>query len=278
MSPEEKKENPALTDGAAEKTDNKDAKNGDKSVTDDKSTVKDESKTVESEKKPAKSDSADAGSDKKSAAARMREREAEAEAIEAAAEAAAKEAGEDVDPGDLILEEERVSIPLTQENSRFFRSQGNLISLELIGEDGKREMFERVIILRAFPITNPDEFLSVREPNSRQMGRGKEIGMIRRMSDFDEETCRLFLEELDRRYFSPQLTKIHSIKDKFGYLYWEAETTAGHATFIMRNPFSNIRVLEDDRIIIQDMDGNIFEIPDPNKLDSASYKKIEIYL
>lgn len=185
---------------------------------------------------------------------------------------------DDEDEGDLILEDERESIPLNNANARFFRSEGGLISLELTNEKGEKEMFERVIVLRAFPISNPTEFLSVREPDSRKMGRGKEIGMIRHMSDFDEETQTLFNEELDRRYFSPQLKKITSVKEKFGYMYWDAETSSGHVTFIMNNPFSNIRVLEDGRIIISDIDGNIFEIPDPKQLDSQSYKKIEIYL
>lgn len=206
-----------------------------------------------------------------------KDKEAEAEAIEAAIEEkAAKE--EEKDESAILEEEDHPSVRLLPENARFFRSKGNLISMELTREDGTVEQFERIIILRAFPVTNPSEFLSVREPDSRKMGRAKEIGMIRYMSDFDEETGKLFLEELDRRYFSPQLTKINSVKDKFGYLYWEAETSAGHVTFIMNNPFSNIRVLEDGRIIMSDIDGNMFEISDPKKLDQASYRKIEIYL
>ncbi len=184
----------------------------------------------------------------------------------------------DGDDGDLILENQRVSIELTMENAKFTRSGGNLISLEIINSDGEHESFERVVILRSFPVTNPNEFLSVRLPDSRKQGRGMEIGMIRRLSDFDEATRELISEELVRRYFTPKITKIYSIKDKFGYLYWEVITTAGNVTFVMNNPFSNIRVLEDGRIIINDIDGNIFEIENPAKLDSSSLKKIEIYL
>ena len=186
--------------------------------------------------------------------------------------------GDGTDDGDLILENERVSIPLTPENAKFSRSGGNLISLDIINDKGEPESFERVVILRSFPVTNPDEFLSVREPDSKKQGRGKEIGMIRHMSDFDEETQKLFVEELDRRYFTPELKKINSVKDKFGYLYWDVVTTAGNVTFVLNNPFSNIRILEDGRILINDIDGNVFQISDPKKLDSASLKKIEIYL
>ncbi|MGN1127585.1 MAG: DUF1854 domain-containing protein [Candidatus Flemingiibacterium sp.] len=186
--------------------------------------------------------------------------------------------GDGTDDGDLILENERVSIPLTPENAKFSRSGGDLISLDIINDKGEPESFERVVILRSFPVTNPDEFLSVREPDSKKQGRGKEIGMIRHMSDFDEETQKLFAEELDRRYFTPELKKINSVKDKFGYLYWDVVTTAGNVTFVLNNPFSNIRILEDGRILINDIDGNVFQISDPKKLDSASLKKIEIYL
>ena len=185
---------------------------------------------------------------------------------------------DDDEAGDLILEHQRESLPLTRENAVFTRSKGNLISLKLTKPDGEIEEFERVVVMRAFPISNPDEFLSVREPDSKRTGHGHEIGMIRHMSDFDDPTQKLFKEELDRRYFSPKLIKIISVKDKFGYLYWDAETSSGHATFIMNNPFSNIRVLDDGRIIMHDIDGNVFEIPDAAALDKNSYKKIEIYL
>lgn len=183
-----------------------------------------------------------------------------------------------IDEGDLILEDQRVSYPLTPENATFRRSGGGLISLDLHVQDKEPEFFERVVILRSFPVTNPDEFLSVREPDSKKQGRGKEIGMVRRITDFNEETQKLFLEELDRRYFSPILLKITNVKEKFGYSYWDAETSAGHVTFILNNPFSNIRVLEDGRVYINDIDGNSFMIPDPKKLDPASFRKIEIYL
>jgi len=197
-------------------------------------------------------------------------------------------AEENVNKPDNLFENERVSIALTPENAKFKRSDGGLISLELTAVDETEEdnldaprggeFFERIVIFRCFPITNPDEFLSVREPDSKKMGRGKEIGMIRYMKDFPEDQRQLFLEELDRRYFSPEITKITSVKDKFGYLYWEAETNSGKMTFILNNPFSNIRSLEDGRIFIHDIDGNSFQIKDPSKLDANSFKKIEIYV
>lgn len=170
----------------------------------------------------------------------------------------------------------RKSIELSPANARFFLSDGGLISLELTGEDGEKEMFERVVVLRSFPITDPDEFLSVREPDIKE--RGEEIGIIENINIFDADTVKLLLSELDRRYFVPKIHRILSVKEKFESSYWEVKTSAGDVTFVMRNPFSNIRALEDGRVFMNDIDGNCFEIPDPTKLDAYSYKKIEVYL
>ncbi len=183
-----------------------------------------------------------------------------------------------LDDGINLDDGKRTSIRLTPENASFFRSEGGLISMELRGESGEVERFERVAVFRSFPITAPDEFLSVREISVIKNEHGDEIGMIRHASDFDEETQRLFAEELDRRYFTPEILKIGSVKEKFGYSYWDCETTAGHIVFVINNPFSNIRAMTDGKVYINDIDGNCFTVSDPKKLDSASYRKIEIYL
>ena len=47
----------------------------------------------------------------------------------------------------------RKSVELTNENAIFTRSSGGLISLTLLHEDGTRETFERVVPIRAFPIS-----------------------------------------------------------------------------------------------------------------------------
>lgn len=179
---------------------------------------------------------------------------------------------------DAALFEKRESVMLTPENAVFSRSEGGLISLDLTGPDGENEHFERVVVLRSFPITDPDEYIAVREPETRKSRRGHEIGLIRHIREFDEATVALLTEELDRRYFTPEIHRILSVKDKLGYYYWDAETSAGKVSFVVNNISSNIRILEDERIFIFDIDGNCFQISDVTKLDRTSYRKIEIYL
>ncbi len=172
----------------------------------------------------------------------------------------------------------RISVKLTPENAKFIESTNNLISMEYKNPNGDTEYFERVVPLRSFPITNPDDFIAIRLPETKKKGKGNEIGMIDSIYDFDIKTQKLLKEELSRRYFTPQITKIYSFKEKFGFYYCDAETSSGKVSFVLNNPTSNIRTLEDMRVYISDIDGNCFEISDPQKLDKLSLKKIEIYL
>ncbi len=185
---------------------------------------------------------------------------------------------EEMDNEEWDIFGKRISVPLTPENAFFSRSEGGLISMTLKKKDGGEEFFERVVPVRAFPVTEPDSFISIREPDTKAVGKGAEIGLIEALSDFDKDTASLIKKELDKRYFTPEIQKIYSIKEQFGYLYFDVLTSAGKVSFVMNNPSSNIRVLEDKRSLVYDIDGNCFEIPEVSKLDKASYKKIEIYL
>jgi hypothetical protein len=180
--------------------------------------------------------------------------------------------------GEKPLFEKRTSVALTPQNASFLRSPGGLLSMSLTKEDGTTEEFERVIPVRAFPITDPDCYICIREPDTKKKGKGEEIGMIERLDAFDEQAQTLILEELDRRYFTPAIKKIHSLHEKYGYLYFDVTTTAGRSEFIMANPSGSFRTLEDGRIFMYDIDGNCYCVQDPEALDKASLKKIEIYL
>ncbi len=212
----------------------------------------------------------------KKAEVKAENKKAEAKKADAAESTDEEEDEDEVNPDELF--KHRESIALTPENAWFTASTGGLISLKIINAEGETEEFERVVIRRSFPVTAPDEFLSVREPDSRKKGRGSEIGMIRNINVFDKATIDLLNAELELRYFTPEIKKITAAKEKFGYCYWEADTSAGHVSFVLNNPFSNIRKLEDGRILIADMDGNCFLIPKPEALDRQSYKVIEIYI
>ncbi len=158
-------------------------------------------------------------------------------------------------------------------NATFSKSEGGLLSLSLRDAGGKERSFARVVVSRAFPLTDPDRYLSVRESGTGK----KEIGLILSLSELDEESEALVREELRARYFIPKIRRILSLSRR-GLVYLKLETDIGRRTIAMRDDVSGFRRLENDRMILTDMEGCSYEIESTAALDKASYKRIEIFL
>jgi len=114
--------------------------------------------------------------------------------------------------------------------------------------------------------------------NTTSLGDLKEIGIISDINVFDEKQQQYIINELDRKYFTPTLEIIYSLKDKFGFSYWEAKTNVGKIKFTVNDAYRNIIKVSDDRIMINDVNGNRYEIKSLQNFDKASYRKLEIYL
>ena len=163
------------------------------------------------------------------------------------------------------LEEVMKTVWLTPENATFERRNG-LLWLTLEGKES------RVSLRRDFPFEELWSFISV-------VGTGEtEIGMIRSVGDFSGETETLLREELERRYYSPVIRKIHSLKERYGFSYWKVETAEGDMEFTLHDTYKSLIRVDAKRVVILDVDGNRFEIPDLSALDRRSYRKIELYL
>ena len=137
--------------------------------------------------------------------------------------------------------------------------------------DGKRD-YGRVVLHRAFPFDSPDKVISVQQED------GFEIGVIRDINEFDAETVKILSENLDKKYFVPEITKIISTKDRFGFVYFKCETDCGLCEFVVRNPFGSILRVSETKIFIIDIDGNRYSVKDVSKLDKKSYRKIELFI
>lgn len=172
---------------------------------------------------------------------------------------------------------------LTPENAEFSRTKNGFPAMraflppaadDLLEEKRPPEWqdFGRVYFHRAFPFDAPDEYISVLDRD------GKEYGIIRRLSDFEGEAHALIEAELARKYLAPVITRILSLKDKLGYSYWEVETDCGRRSFTMRDTYRNLFHNSENGIVLTDVDGNRYMIPDVLQLDPKSYRKIELYL
>ena len=160
---------------------------------------------------------------------------------------------------------------LTPMNAVFER-KNFLLFLTLKDEDGKPEEAKRVILKRAFPFDMPWEYIAVLDANER------EIGMIASLSLFEGDTEKLLREELARIYYTPKIRRIASMKERYGFSYWQVDTDDGELSFTVQDTFRNLLRIGEDRVAIFDVDGNRFEIESLSSLDRKSYKKIELYL
>lgn len=154
---------------------------------------------------------------------------------------------------------------LTPKDTCFARTAGGFASMT-----SKGELHPRVTVYRSFPHSMPEQFLSVRDTD------GKEIGVIRDINDFDGQTAALLEEQISLRYYCPTITRVIKLKEEYGYVYWEAETDAGRVRFTCKSEHGSLVSLGDDRLLIIDVDGNRFEIPDMKALSPKDIRELEM--
>ena len=134
------------------------------------------------------------------------------------------------------------------------------------------KIYRRVMIQRAFPLSQPTKYLSVREVKEDREP-GEEIGVIEDVTSLSEEKQKLICEELGMRYFTPDIVQIYKLKDEHGFVYMDAETTRKITAY--NNSASFIR-LSKIRMLIIDVDGNRYNIPDLTALDKKSIRNLEV--
>ncbi|CAM3205377.1 DUF1854 domain-containing protein [Paenibacillus taichungensis] len=154
---------------------------------------------------------------------------------------------------------------LTEDNVVFHKTEGQMLAVT-VGD----ETHSAVYVHCSFPHTNKHMFLSVRTLENR------EIGMIRRLSDFSDNTQQLLEEQLQIRYFTPEIRKVITVNEEFGYSYWETETSAGLCRFTVRGGGGNVKLVSPDRLLVTDVDGNRFVIPNISKLQDKEFRMVEL--
>ena len=148
---------------------------------------------------------------------------------------------------------------------RLFREPAWVLRLT-IEED---RSYTRVKIVRAAPLSHPDQFISFLD------AKDEEICMVDDLKQLDDAARALIKEELDRRYLTSTIQRVVSIRNEFGTSYWDVETNRGQREFVVQNVAENAQWLGDHRLLIIDVDGNRFEIVDLGALDKRSAALIE---
>lgn len=168
---------------------------------------------------------------------------------------------------------EKPSLNWLQPQEHSFRRGGHG-QLELW--KGDERLGSGAFILRTFPASYPNEYLSVRGWNSD--GDEIELGMIRELSQWSSDDQIEITEALSRRYLMREITAIHSVSLKFGFLDFEVQTPRGRATFSMRWTQSQAIDYGENGKLIIDTEENRYLVSDIGRLSPTDQEKFLQYV
>lgn len=155
---------------------------------------------------------------------------------------------------------------LTPAECEFTDSGSGFLGAVIRGETHKR-----VVLTRALPLTQPEEYLSVSDVER------KELGIVERLSDFPEAQQKLMRAELSMRYYCPAIDSIESIKEKMGQFYFDVTIGGKKKSFTVKDISKSIR-MNGEGIDITDIDANRYSIRDLRAIPAKSRRKLEPYI
>ena len=160
---------------------------------------------------------------------------------------------------------------LDPKTAEFYKTPGGFTGLKYNDKD-----YKRVSLRRALPMKDPSAFISVADEEN------KEIGLIRYLNDLSDDQINIVNDELNKRYYVPEVMEVKSVKDKMGYVYMELVLKMHGEKFdkncAVKDVNKNIRLIDDNRLIIFDVDGNRYVVSSLAQLDKKSLKRLEAYL
>src|SRR5260370_39060362 len=94
--------------------------------------------------------------------------------------------------------------------------------------------------------------------------------MVVEPSALDCDGSQIRGEDLDRRYLTSAIRRIHRARREAGACYFDADTSRGRREVVVKETPETIRWLRDHRLLLVDVDGNRFEAHDIRELDRKS--------
>ncbi len=162
---------------------------------------------------------------------------------------------------------------INSDDIEFYISQGKLLCLKYKGKD-----IGRVSVKRMFPFEFENEYITVNNENYTRTDFENEIGIIRNLNALNPNQREILTNELNKRYFIPEITEVEFIKEEYGNISFKVNTTSGKREFVVTDMGSNIKNLGSNRIMITDVFGNRYYITDISNLDDKALKILEIWI
>jgi hypothetical protein len=155
-----------------------------------------------------------------------------------------------------------------------FEYQGENLTLNTA--DGK--FYPRVTLRRSFPLSSKRTHIIVRVPESEDQ-QEYEMGIIENVEALDSGSQEAIQRELQLHYFVPTIQRINTIREEFGFLYWQVDTDRGAKEFVMRDSIiGSVRQVSPKRWLVIDINQTRYEVRDFDALDERSQDMLRRYL
>jgi ATP-binding cassette subfamily B protein len=142
-------------------------------------------------------------------------------------------------------------------------------------EEGMR-LAAGLFIVRSFPASYPEEYLSVRGWNDT--GDEIEVGMIRRLADWPEGDVAVLRTGLKRRSLVRTIQRVHEVKLGHGYLDFDVQTDVGRQKFTARWTQSQAIDFGADGKMLIDTEENRYVVPRVDDLPRVDREKFLQYV
>lgn len=142
--------------------------------------------------------------------------------------------------------------------------------LALIDANGARH--EAVVPVRAFPIQSPQDGISIVSTD------GEEVGWVDALDALPANEQSLIREALAAREFMPVLQRIVSVTSFSTPCTWHVDTDRGNTEFVLRGDEDIRRIGKDGALLIADVHGIQFYVPDQFALDAHSKRILDRFM
>jgi len=140
-------------------------------------------------------------------------------------------------------------------NLRIRRTDRGLLAMQIDNQN-----YNDVTVRRAFPLEAADHFIGFFDTD------GEELGILEDPAGLDSDSRAALDEQLALTYFLPKITDVTHIGEEFGVVFADVETTSGARQIEIRGIRSSIRVLSRNRALVEDAEGNRYELSDYRSL------------
>ena len=136
--------------------------------------------------------------------------------------------------------------------------------------DGQDESIDQIV--RCFPFSTPNNWISFRKAD------GSELGLLKTIDELDTDSRHIIETRLKDRYYIPTILKIVQIETDAQGAQWKVETEEGLKTFSLRGE-RGVSTSEFPKIVLTDATTRQrFVIPDYTTLDRACQQLARAHL